>query len=112
MPGLYRRIEGKKGRIDIVDLGATAGEFVSWTLNRRGNVDDNPKDPEGDLYDLHAVLRFITTALLEDPDYRKQVVIFTNRRKSYTLEPREPGHRMAVHGHSFTMERVALVPND
>lgn len=113
MPGLYKRIDGLVGRVDIPEIGAHIGDFVSATLTRRGEVEDNPRDPEGSFYDLHAVLRFVNKALFEDPDYQKVVTVWVKRnpRRRWVLEPRQgPGQRTALQGRSLIMERAELCP--
>ncbi len=112
MPGIYGKIGGLVGRIDIADLGAHIGDFVSGELTRRGDVMNNPRDPEGDFYDLHAVLRFVNPHLFEDPDYTPVVRVWTKRnpKRKWILEPHQgPGQRTVLKGHSLVMERVALV---
>lgn len=115
MPGLYSKIENLVGRIDIPDLGAHIGDFVTATLTRRGDVVNNSRDPEGNYYDLHAVLRFVQKALLEDPDYEPVVTVWTkkNPRRRWVLEPQPgPKQRMVLQNRSFIMERVLLIEKD
>jgi len=112
VPYLYSRIDGLQGRIDIADLGAHIGDFVTATLTRRGDVAGNPRDPEGNYYDLHAVLRFVQKALLEDPDYEPIVTVWQkkNPRRRWVLESQPgPKQRMVLQNRSFIMERVRLV---
>ena len=111
MPYLYAKIEGLVGRIDIPDLGAHIGDFVTATLMRRGDVKDNPQDPEGDFFDLYAVLRFVNQALYEDPDYEKVITVWPKNqpKKRWILESTEPGRRMALRGRNFTMDRVKII---
>lgn len=116
MPLLFGRIDGLVGRVEIPDMGILVGEFVSATLTRRGDVNENPQDPEASFMDLHAVLRFVNHALLGDDDYVKVVTVWQkkNPRKKWRLEPRpkpgqEPSLRtVQVKGKSLTMERVEL----
>lgn len=114
MPGLFSRIDNLVGRVDIPDLGVHVGEFVTASLVRRGDVLENSRDPEGSFYDLHAVLRFVQKALLEDDDYVKVITVWQkkNPRRRWRLEPRptegEPA-RMVLQGRSLTMARTEIV---
>jgi len=107
VPGLYGRMNGFQGRIEIPDLGAVIGEMNTWTLIRRGNTTENSRDPEADNYDLTADLRFVNEALFGDADYEKRVIIQAGRGQSYVIEPVEgPGQRTALNGRKLVMERV------
>lgn len=118
VPLLFSRIDGLVGRVDAPDIGVLIGEFASATLTRRGDVNENPQDPEASFVDLHAVVRFINKALLDDDDYEKVVTVWQkkNPRRKWKLEPRpKPGQDPAVRtarlqGKSYTMERVELCP--
>jgi hypothetical protein len=107
VPGLYGRMNGFQGRIEIPDLGAVIGEMSTWTLTRRGNTTENSRDPEADNYDLTADLRFVNEALFGDADYEKRIIIQAGRGQSYVIEPVEgPGQRTALNGRKLVMERV------
>jgi hypothetical protein len=108
MPGIFKRLQGQHGRVDIPDLGAHIGGITSWTLTRRGDG-TNPKDPEAEFYDLNAVLAFITESLFLDPDYTKRVTIQHGKGQAYRLEPElGPGQRTALVGRNLIMERVRI----
>jgi len=95
------------GIIDIPFLGAKVGEFSSWTLQRRGD-----EGPDSGLYDLHAVLSFISEALWEDDEYKKRIVINISPAKQYRLE-QVPGMRTVLTGRSLLIEGVTLnAPTD
>ena len=96
--GTYR----PAGIIDIPFLGAKVGELNQWTLQRRGDT-----GPDAGLYDLHAVLSFVSTALWEDADYEKRVVVSLNPSKQYRLE-QAPGMRTVLEGRSLLIEGVTI----
>lgn len=91
------------GIVDIPFLGAKVGEFSSWSLERRGD-----SGPDAGLYDLRAVFAFVSTALWEDPEYEKRIVLNINPFKQYRLE-QVPGMRMDLAGKSLLIEGVTLV---
>lgn len=106
MPGVFKRITGHHGRIEIPDLGAVIGETVSWTATRRGD-DENSRDPEAEFYDFRAELRFVNDVLFNDPDYEKLVIINAGKGQSYRLEPVPgDGQRTVLTGRVLVMERV------
>ena len=103
MPPIFKRIEGRKGRIDIPFIGAVVGNIISFTLTRRAD-----RGPEAEFYDFHAALSFISEALFNDDDYQKRVIVVVGKRP-FRLDPAEgPGQRTALQGRSLVMERVAL----
>ena len=109
MPSLHKLITGFHGRVEISDLGAVIGEMATWRLMRRGDTDNNSRDPEADFYDLSADLRFVNDALFNDPDYEKRVTVQAGKGQSYVLEPVPgPGQRTALRGRNLVMERVRL----
>lgn len=107
MPALWKRVEGRYGRIEIPDLGALIANTSSWTLTRRGNVEDKPGDPEAEFFDLHAVLSFVNTALFNDPEYTKEVLLQRGKGRMEQVV-QEPGQRTVLTGRSLVMEKVKL----
>ena len=109
VPGIQRLITGFHGKVEIPDLGAVIGETSTWRLMRRGDTDNNPRDPEADYYNLSADLRFVNDALFNDPDYEKRVTVQAGKGQSYVLEPVPgPGQRTVLNGRNLVMERVRL----
>ena len=90
------------GIIDIPFLGAKVGEIQNWTLQRRGD-----EGPDAGLYDLHAVLSFMSNALWDDDEYTKRVVVNISPLKQYRLE-QVPGMRTVLTGRSLLIEGVTL----
>ena len=113
MPGIFKVSSGFHGKVEIPDLGAVIAETASWRLVRRGDAEANSKDPEAELYDLRADLKFVNEALFNDPDYEKRIVLVAGRgqaSQSYRIDPVEgPGQRTMLSGRSLVMERVRPV---
>jgi len=100
--GTYR----PAGMIDIPFLGAKVGEIKTWTLQRRGD-----EGPDAGLYDLHAVLSFMSEALWNDDEYTKRVVVNISPFRQYRLE-QIPGMRTVLTGRSLLIEGVTLNGTD
>jgi len=90
------------GTIDIPFLGAQVGAMQSWTLQRRGD-----EGPEAGLYDLHAVLSFMSNTLWDDDEYTKRIVVNISPFRQYRLE-QVPGMRTVLTGRSLLIEGVTL----
>ena len=96
--GLFR----PAGIVQIPFLGAKVGEFSSWTLQRRGD-----SGADALLYDLHAVFSFVSTALWDDDEYEKEILINLNPHKQFRLR-QTPGMRTVLSGKSLLMEGMTL----
>lgn len=90
------------GVVEIPFLGATVGEFTSWTLQRRGDI-----GPDAGLYDLHAVFSFLSRPLWEDDEYPKQVIISLTPTKHFRLE-QVSGMRTVLTDRNLVIEGVTI----
>jgi hypothetical protein len=102
LPAIFRRIEGRHGRIEVPFLGALIGDISNWTLTRRAD-----RGSDSEYYDLHAVLSFVNPAMFNDPDYDKSVIIRGGKGQTYRVD-QVPGQQTVLQGRVLTMERVAL----
>lgn len=96
---IFRLMEGYGGGIEIPFLGASVGTIVSWKLRRRAEA-----GPEAELFDLTAVLSYLSTPLWDDPDYDKVVMIRWRNGKSIRIE--STGGRVVATPTSLYMEAV------
>jgi hypothetical protein len=102
LPAIFRKIDGRYGRIEVPFLGALIGNINSWTLTRRAD-----RGPDSELFDLHAALSFVNEAMFHDPDYEKVVFVRGGKGQEYRLE-QVSGQRTVLQGRSLIMERVTL----
>ena len=107
IPLLYRRIEGRRGKVEIPFLGTLCGEINHWTVVRRAET-----GPESELYNFHATLQWVNAALFNDPDYatkRKISVTIARGGRVYVVVPVEgEGQRTVLTGKSLIVDRVRL----
>lgn len=94
------------GTIEIPFLGAKVGEITSWTLQRRGDF-----GPDAGLYDLHAVLSFVSKALWEDEEYEKRIVLNVSPSKQYRVH-KESDMRMVLADRNLLIEGVTIHATD
>lgn len=90
------------GVVDIPFLGAKVGEFLNWTLQRRG---DSGQD--AGLYDLHAVFSFLSRPLWEDEEYQKRIVLNISPSKQFRLE-QASGMRTVLTDRHLLIEGVTI----
>jgi len=98
--GLFKSLRGEEGYIEAKYIGAPIGTFVSWSLTRRGEA-----GPAAGLYDLYAVFRYVNTALFEDPDYEKEIVLKLSKSKRLRIVG---GQRTELVGKQLRMEGVEI----
>lgn len=76
-PGiLVTRVEGTRGEIRIPSLGVVVGRLERPVLVRRREV----ASPELGRFDLHAAVSYFNQHLWDDPDFRKETVLWIGRQ--------------------------------
>lgn len=103
--GLFQKLQGAEGRVEIESLGALIGTIGRWSLSRRG--DDGPG---AGLYDLHAVLSYVNPHLWDDEDYTKSVLIKMGK-ELFRVEQSD-GFQMVLNGTILEMQGVKLCPTN
>jgi len=98
--GHFKQINGVEGRVEAKYIGMTIGEFATWSLTRRGE-----EGPDGTLYDLRAVFRYVNQALFDDGDYEKEYILKLSKNKSLRVVG---GQRTELVGKQIIAEGVQI----
>lgn len=105
MPEIWKRWEGKYGKVAVPSIGLEIGLMDYWMLTRR---EDTPSASEA--WDLRAIFSYINQFAWEkrQADRWVQVSLGDPKRgaRQYRLE--ETGGRTVLDGRSLLMERVKL----
>lgn len=99
--GVFQRLSGRKGDIQLVGIGALIGTIAEWSLTRRG--DDGP---DSGLYDLRAALSYVNEGLLNDSDYTKKIVL-PMQGKNYSIKI-DGDTAISVNGKRLLVQGVRL----
>lgn len=105
MPSVFKRIEGRHGKIAVPTIGLEIGQMEYWMLTRR---EDTPSESEA--WDFRAVFSYVNKFSFDKrkEDRQVQISLGDPKRggKQYRLE--ELGGRTVLDGQSLLMERVKL----
>lgn len=108
MPSIFKRIEGRYGKVMVPTIGLEVGSMEYWSLTRR---EDTPSGVEE--WDLRAVFSYVNAFAFEKRA-DKQVSIWLGNPRSggqqFRLE--ETSGRTVLEGKSLLMERMTLWPHD
>lgn len=105
MPSIFKRIEGKNGKIAVPSIGLDIGTMEYWSLTRR---EDTPSGVEE--WDLRAVFSYINKFAYEKPGLDRWVTIWLG-------DPRRDGQQFRLHpttgrtvldGRNLLLERITL----
>lgn len=103
--GIFQKINGVKGRVEIPSLGALIGTMAEWNLTRRGG--DGTGEGASGLYDLRAVFSYLNPHLWDDEDYEKQIVITIGRHKQFRVHKANDEETVLV-GRTLLMKGVSI----
>lgn len=107
MPSIFRRVEGRYGKIAVPSIGLEVGTMEYWLLARR---EDTPSASEA--WDLRAVFSYINRYTFEKPGLDRWITIWLGDPKrggrQYRLQ--ETDGRTVLDGRSLLMEKVTLCP--
>lgn len=104
MPSVFKRIEGRHGKVAVPSVGLEIGQMEYWLLTRRA---DTPSASEE--WDLRAAFSYINKFAFERRTDRAVFIWLGDPRrggKQFRLE--ETTGRTALDGKSLLMERVTL----
>jgi hypothetical protein len=106
VPSVFKRIEGKHGKVSVPSVGLEIGQMEYWLLTRR---EDTPS--KGEAWDLRAVFSYINQfAFTNRPDREVRIWLGDPRRGGKQFRFEETGGRTALDGRNLLMERVKLCP--
>jgi len=104
MPSIFRRMEGRHGKVSVPSVGLEVGQMEYWSLTRR---EDTPSGDEA--WDLRAVFSYINRYTFEKPGLDRHItIILGNPRTGQQFRLTETGGRTDLAGRSLLMERVKL----
>lgn len=107
MPSIFRRIEGKHGKVAVPSIGLEIGTMEYWLLTRR---EDTPSGVEE--WDLRAVFSYINKFAWEKPGLDRWVTIWLGnpKRGGKQFRLRQSTGRTVLDGRNLLIERVKLWP--
>jgi len=100
--GIFQRIRGEKGKVEIPALGALIATMSEWSLTRRGG-----EDAVSALYDLRAVFSYLNPHLWGDEDYEKEIVVTLGRSKQFRVQ-KASGEETVLVGRTLLMKGVSI----
>jgi hypothetical protein len=106
VPSVFKRIEGKHGKVSVPSVGLEIGTMDYWLLTRRA---DTPSGVEE--WDLRAAFSYINRFAFEKrADRVVYIWLGDPRRGGKQFRFEETGGRTALDGQNLLMERVKLCP--
>ena len=96
--GIFQRIRGEKGKVEIPALGALIATMSEWSLTRRGG-----EDAVSALYDLRAVFSYLNPHLWGDEVYEKEIVVTLGRSKQFRVQ-KASGEETVLVGRTLLMK--------
>lgn len=106
MPSVFRRIEGKHGKVAVPSIGLEIGQMEYWLLTRR---EDTPSGSEE--WDLRAAFSYINAFAFEKrADRVVSIWLGDPRRGGEQFRLEVATGRTVLDGRSLLMERVKLCP--
>lgn len=107
MPSIFRKIEGRHGKVSVPSIGLEVGLMEYWSLMRR---EDTPSGVEE--WDLRAVFSYINQFAFEKEGLDRWVTIWLGDPRKGGKQFRCQGAlgRMVLEGRNLLMERTTLWP--
>jgi hypothetical protein len=107
VPSIFKRIEGRSGKVAVPSIGLDVGTMEYWLLTRR---EDTPSGVEE--WDLRAVFSYVNQFAFEKPGLDRWVTVWLGdqRRGGKQFRLRQSGGRTVLDGRNLLMERVSLWP--
>ena len=105
MPSMFKRIEGRHGKVRVPSIGLDVGLMEYWSLTRR---EDTPSGDEA--WDLRAVFSYINKFTWEKPGLDRWITVQLGdpRRGGSQYRLTETGGRTVLDGRSLLIEKVKL----
>jgi len=107
VPSIFKRIEGRFGKVAVPSIGLEIGTMEYWSLTRR---EDTPSGVEE--WDLRAVFSYINKFAFEKPGLAREVYIWLGdpKRGGTQFRLKETTGRTVLSGQSLLIERATLWP--
>lgn len=105
MRSIFKRIEGKHGKVAVPSIGLEVGTMEYWSLQRR---EDTPSGDEE--WDLRAVFSYINEFAFNKPGFDRWITVWLGDPKrngqQFRLQPTVG--RMVLDGRHLLAERVTI----
>lgn len=107
MPSIFKKWEGRRGKVSVPSIGLEIGTMEYWLITRR---EDTPSGVEE--WDLRAVFSYVNQFAFNKPGLDKWVTVWLGdpRKDGKQFRLIETGGRTVLDGRSLLMERVKLWP--
>lgn len=106
MPSIFKRIEGRHGKVAVPSIGLEIGTMEYWSLTRR---EDTPSGVEE--WDLRAVFSYVNAFAFEKrTDRQVNIWLGDPKRGGRQFRLEDALGRTVLEGKSLLMERTKLWP--
>lgn len=105
MPSIFRKMEGRHGKVAVPTIGLEIGTMEYWSLMRR---EDTPSGVEE--WDLRAVFSYINKFAFEKPGLDRWITIWLGdpKRGGTQFRCQQTTGRTVLDGRNLLIERVTL----